>query len=314
MEFLLSKVEIITIELWKCRSLKIDDERVGRVGIRWGRWDNKNKVSFVFLSQQAFLRLFSLHFKQTSFVWAHVKNAQASSKNFSSFQSNNTQTHFFSIIFYPPYSTSNHIYPHSRKTRTQLVFLGPLTSIFTMLVSKNILVGFWVRLRPGHHRSNATDSIILISSFFSSLFMTSWQHNINPCFQKGETGRQNPKTLDLVPSWIFVMSLKTTTTMRELVPDDVVEDILGHLPVKSLTRFRCVLKSRDSIITKPTFITKHFKLNLKQSESLISTNTHSGYLLYTTKDKNSSSSSKQLCTAVCNNGHTSSPLFLTNAK
>ena len=82
MEFLLSEVEIITIELWKCWSLKIDDERVGRVGIRWGRWDKKNRVSFVFLSQQAFLRLFSLHFKQTSFVWAHVKNAQASSKIF----------------------------------------------------------------------------------------------------------------------------------------------------------------------------------------------------------------------------------------
>ncbi|KAL4612532.1 hypothetical protein ACB092_08G207000 [Castanea dentata] len=92
--------------------------------------------------------------------------------------------------------------------------------------------------------------------------------------------------------------------MRELLPDDVVEDILGHLPVKSLTRFRCVSKSCDSIITDPTVITKHLKLNLKQSESLKSTNTHSGYLLYTTKDKNSSSSSKQLCTVVCNNDRT----------
>ena len=101
------------------------------------------------------------------------------------------------------------------------------------------------------------------------------------------------------------MSQNTTTRMRELLPDDVVEDILGHLPVKSLTRFRCVSKSCDSIITDPTFITKHLKLNLKQSESLKSTKTHSGYLLYTTKDKNSSSSSsKQLCTAVCNNDRT----------
>ena len=93
----------------------------------------------------------------------------------------------------------------------------------------------------------------------------------------------------------------TTTTRRELLPEDVVEDILGQLPVKSLTRFRCVSKSCDSIITDPTFITKHLKLNLNQSESLISTNTHSGYLLYTTEDKNSSPSSKQLCTVVCNN-------------
>ncbi|KAF3949018.1 hypothetical protein CMV_025055 [Castanea mollissima] len=92
--------------------------------------------------------------------------------------------------------------------------------------------------------------------------------------------------------------------MRERVPDDVVEDILGQLPVKSLTRFRCVSKSCDSIITDPTFITKHLKLNLNQSESLISTNTHSGYLLYTTKVKNSSPSSKHLCTVVCNNDST----------
>ncbi|KAK4562056.1 hypothetical protein RGQ29_004782 [Quercus rubra] len=100
------------------------------------------------------------------------------------------------------------------------------------------------------------------------------------------------------------MSQNTTTTVRELLPEDVVEDILGQLPVKSLTRFRCVSKSCDSIITDPTFITKHLKLNLNQSESLISTNTHSGYLLYTTEDKNSSPSSKQLCTVVCNNDRT----------
>ncbi|XP_030942246.1 F-box/kelch-repeat protein At3g23880-like isoform X1 [Quercus lobata] len=92
--------------------------------------------------------------------------------------------------------------------------------------------------------------------------------------------------------------------MGERVPNDVVEDILGQLPVKSLTRFRCVSKSCDSIITDPTFIAKHFNLNLNQSESLISTNAHSGYLLYTTKDENSSPSSKHLCTVVCNNDRT----------
>ncbi|KAF3947348.1 hypothetical protein CMV_026505 [Castanea mollissima] len=98
--------------------------------------------------------------------------------------------------------------------------------------------------------------------------------------------------------------MKTSTTMRELLPDDVVEDILGHLPVKSLTRFRCVSKSCESIITDHTFVTKHLKLNLNQFESLMSTNANSGYLLYTTKDKNSSPSSKQLCTVFCNNDRT----------
>ncbi|XP_030942050.1 F-box/kelch-repeat protein At3g23880-like [Quercus lobata] len=92
--------------------------------------------------------------------------------------------------------------------------------------------------------------------------------------------------------------------MRESVPDDVVEDILGHLPVKSLTRFRCFSKSWNSIITDTTFINKHLKLNLNQSESSMSTNTHSGYLLYTTEDKDSSSSSKELCTVACNKDRT----------
>nr|POF09831.1 hypothetical protein CFP56_63635 [Quercus suber] len=34
------------------------------------------------------------------------------------------------------------------------------------------------------------------------------------------------------------MSQTSTTTRRELLPEDVVEDIMGHLPVKSSTRFR----------------------------------------------------------------------------
>ncbi|KAK9987615.1 hypothetical protein SO802_027854 [Lithocarpus litseifolius] len=97
---------------------------------------------------------------------------------------------------------------------------------------------------------------------------------------------------------------QTATTMGERVPNNVVEDILAQLPVKSLTRFRCVSKSCDSIITDPTFVTKHFKLNLNQSESLVSTNTHTGYLLYTTKDENSSPSSKHLCAVVCNSDST----------
>ena len=92
--------------------------------------------------------------------------------------------------------------------------------------------------------------------------------------------------------------------MGQRVPNDIVEDILVRQSVKSLTRFRCVSKSWDSIITDPTFITRHLKLNLNQSESLISTNTHSGYLLYSTKDENSSPSSKHLCTVVCNSDST----------
>ena len=92
--------------------------------------------------------------------------------------------------------------------------------------------------------------------------------------------------------------------MRERVPYDVVNDIFGLLPVKSLTRFRSVSKSCNSIISDPTFISTHFNLN--RTKSLTSTNTNSGYLLYTptVTEDHSSSTSKQLCTVVCNNDHT----------
>ncbi|XP_075672521.1 F-box/kelch-repeat protein At3g23880-like [Castanea sativa] len=92
--------------------------------------------------------------------------------------------------------------------------------------------------------------------------------------------------------------------MRERVPYDVVNDIFGLLPVKSLTRFRSVSKTCNSIISDPTFISTHFNLNLNLTKSLTSTNTHSGYLLYTptvtVTEDHSSSTSKQLCTVVCN--------------
>ncbi|XP_030942378.1 F-box/kelch-repeat protein At3g06240-like [Quercus lobata] len=92
--------------------------------------------------------------------------------------------------------------------------------------------------------------------------------------------------------------------MRDQVPYDVVNDIFGRLPVKSLTRFRSVSKTCNSIISDPTFVSTLFNLTL--TKSLISTNTHGGYLLYTptvTAD-HSSSTSKQLCTVVCNNDRT----------
>ena len=91
---------------------------------------------------------------------------------------------------------------------------------------------------------------------------------------------------------------------RDQVPYDVVNDIFGRLPVKSLTRFRSVSKPCNSIISDPTFISTLFNLNL--TKSLISTNTHSGYLLYTptVTTEHSSSTSKQLCTVVCNNDRT----------
>ena len=65
-------------------------------------------------------------------------------------------------------------------------------------------------------------------------------------------------------------------SLSELLPDNVVFDILTWLPVKSLIRFRCVSHSWNSTITNPIFITKH--LDLASSLSDINNN---GYLLFT---------------------------------
>ena len=47
------------------------------------------------------------------------------------------------------------------------------------------------------------------------------------------------------------------------LPYDIVLNILGRLPVKSVARFRCVCKSWDSSITTPYFISTHLNHNNK---------------------------------------------------
>ncbi|XP_023918879.1 putative F-box protein At5g42430 [Quercus suber] len=49
--------------------------------------------------------------------------------------------------------------------------------------------------------------------------------------------------------------------LQRSIPDDVVLNILGRLPVKSVIRFRCVSKSWDSSITTPYFISTHLNHN-----------------------------------------------------
>ncbi|XP_023907625.1 F-box protein At3g07870 isoform X1 [Quercus suber] len=71
-------------------------------------------------------------------------------------------------------------------------------------------------------------------------------------------------------------STEMLSLSSELLPDNVVFDILTRLPVKSLIRFRCVSQSWNSTITNPIFITKH--LDLANSLSNINNN---GYLLFT---------------------------------
>ncbi|KAL4607345.1 hypothetical protein ACB092_09G166700 [Castanea dentata] len=85
-------------------------------------------------------------------------------------------------------------------------------------------------------------------------------------------------------------------SLCELLPDNVVFDILTRLPVKSLIRFRCVSQSWNSTITNPIFITKH--LDLAYSLSNINNN---GYLLFTPlRNFLDPTPSQEWTTFVCN--------------
>ncbi|KAK8663571.1 hypothetical protein V6N13_083383 [Hibiscus sabdariffa] len=53
---------------------------------------------------------------------------------------------------------------------------------------------------------------------------------------------------------------------RSELPEMLVLEILSKLPVKSLTRFRCVCKPWSSSFQTPHFITKHLHNNLKSND------------------------------------------------
>jgi F-box interacting protein len=76
-------------------------------------------------------------------------------------------------------------------------------------------------------------------------------------------------------------SSKKPTLWFECIPDDIVFDLLNHMPVKSLIRFMCVSKSFYSTITSPDFINKH----LHRAKLLSNNNNHNGYLLCKPKPK-----------------------------
>ena len=112
---------------------------------------------------------------------------------------------------------------------------------------------------------------------------------------------QNSETQEHSSLILIEPAMSPPTEMPKLwsenVPNELVYEILTQLPVKSLIRLRCVSKSCNSIISNPNFIKTNFNFN--RTKSLSNNNNHNGYLQYT-----DSSSSKELCTVVCNSDRT----------
>ncbi|XLR52002.1 hypothetical protein HN51_002728 [Arachis hypogaea] len=49
------------------------------------------------------------------------------------------------------------------------------------------------------------------------------------------------------------------------IPDELIEEILSRLPVRSLLQFRCVCKSWMSLISDPYFVKKHLQLSAQST-------------------------------------------------
>ncbi|GMJ08764.1 hypothetical protein like AT3G06240 [Hibiscus trionum] len=59
--------------------------------------------------------------------------------------------------------------------------------------------------------------------------------------------------------------MKRLSKIRTELPEMLVLEILSKLPVKSLTRFKCVCKSLSSSFQTPFFITQHHQNNLRNN-------------------------------------------------
>src|ERR1044072_877739 len=61
------------------------------------------------------------------------------------------------------------------------------------------------------------------------------------------------------------------------LPDNLIVEALSWLPVKSLTRFRCVCKSWNALITSnPTFIHLHLQRSALQNPQILLPQNRSG--------------------------------------
>ncbi|KAI8027029.1 F-box protein [Camellia lanceoleosa] len=54
-----------------------------------------------------------------------------------------------------------------------------------------------------------------------------------------------------------VDAMSSSSDYNLSLPRDIIFDILNHLPVKSLLRFKCICKTFCQLISSPTFISSH---------------------------------------------------------
>lgn len=55
----------------------------------------------------------------------------------------------------------------------------------------------------------------------------------------------------------------------QLLPEELIVEILSRVPVKALMRFRCVSQAWNSLIFDPTFIKSHLQLSSKNTHVLV---------------------------------------------
>ncbi|KAM3296400.1 hypothetical protein ACQJBY_038628 [Aegilops geniculata] len=89
-----------------------------------------------------------------------------------------------------------------------------------------------------------------------------------------ESSREHHRLLSSPPAATSTPAPATTDAAAVSLPDDVVSDILSRLPVKSVSRLRCVCTGWRALISDPGFATLH---RSRQAEPLIIASVYQEY-------------------------------------
>ncbi|KAL3507421.1 hypothetical protein ACH5RR_032803 [Cinchona calisaya] len=93
----------------------------------------------------------------------------------------------------------------------------------------------------------------------------------------GATDHRSKETNDNPIPSSSTQDLTNPLAVLPILPDELVNEILKRLPVKSLSRFKCVSKSWLSLISSPQFIRDHLEINRDNQRVLIKSYAGSGH-------------------------------------